>query len=363
MNPRERMLAVFKGGKADRIVWQPRLHIWYEANKNQGTLPKKYRGKEILEIYDDLDATPRSYHFYNSTIKCKEGKDVEAWVRNDGEGIFTKYITPKGELKEARKKTVYGAASYVTEYLIKDVEDFKALTYILDNQTYEFDKNLYEDVHAKIGDRATSTANLLHVPLQSLFINYMGFEKAVIALWKHPKEVESLLKVIEDNHDRMMKTLMASPIEIVNFSANIHHDLCSPPLFKKYILPYYQRATKELHMAGKFTTSHWDGRVSLLLPFMKETGLDGIECLTPKPMGDVTLDELHEALGDMVLVDGIPANYFLPWVSNKTLKEFTSKLLNMFKPRLIAGISDMLPPNGDIEKVRFVGKIVNEYEP
>ncbi|MDQ1280479.1 MAG: Uroporphyrinogen deCOase protein [Thermoproteota archaeon] len=362
MNPRESMLAAFSGKKADRIVWQPRLHIWYEANKKQGTLPKKYSGKEILEIYDDLEAMPRSYHFYNSTIKCNEGNDAELWVRNDREAVFTKYITPKGELKEARKKTVYGAASYVTEYLLKDVEDFKVLTYVLENQTYEFDKNLYEDVKARIGNRAASTVNLPHVPLQSLFINYMGFEKAVIAMWKHQKEVESLLNAIEENHNKMMKTLMASPIEIVNFSANIHHDLCSPPLFKKYILPYYQRATKDLHSTGKFTTSHWDGRVSLLLPFVKETGLDGIECLTPKPMGDVTLEELHEALGDMILVDGIPANHFLPWVNNRTLKEFTLKLLNTFKPHLIAGISDMLPPNGDIEKVRFVGKIVNEYE-
>jgi len=284
-------------------------------------------------------------------------------VREDKERIFAKYITPKGELRETRRKTVYGVASYVTEYLLKDVEDFKVLTYILDEQTFEFDRELYEDALAKIGDRAASIINLPHVALQSLFINYMGFEKAVIALWKHPREVESLLRVIEDNHDRMMRVIMGSPIDIVNFGDNIHHDLCSPPLFKKYILPYYRRATKELREAGKFTTSHWDGRVELLLPFMKETRLDGIECLTPKPMGDVTLEELHEALGDMVLVDGVPANHFLPWVSDETLKAFTLKLLDMFTPRLIAGISDMLSPNGDIEKVRFVGKIVNEYEP
>jgi len=35
----------------------------------------------------------------------------------------------------------------------------------------------------------------------------------------------------------------------------------------------------------------------------------------------------------------------------------------MFTPRLIAGISDQLSPNGDIEKVRLVGEIINEYTP
>jgi len=32
-------------------------------------------------------------------------------------------------------------------------------------------------------------------------------------------------------------------------------------------------------------------------------------------------------------------------------------------PKEIVGISDMLPPDGDIEKVRMVGKIVKEHVP
>jgi len=80
-------------------------------------------------------------------------------------------------------------------------------------------------------------------------------------------------------------------------------------------------------------------------------------------MGDITLEELHEALQEMILVDGIPANHFLPWVSDQEHRDFTLKLLDMFTPRLIAGISDQLSPNGDIEKVRLVGEIINEYTP
>jgi len=85
----------------------------------------------------------------------------------------------------------------------------------------------------------------------------------------------------------------------------------SPDLFLKYHLPACQRRCERLHAAGKSVVSHWDGDVKPLLRYAKETGLDGIEAVTPSPQGDVTIPEIHEALGDRVfLQDGIPAVYF-----------------------------------------------------
>jgi len=75
----------------------------------------------------------------------------------------------------------------------------------------------------------------------------------------------------------------------------------------------------------------------------------------------VTLEELKEALGDKILIDGIPATHFLPPVKRDELKTFVGKLLDTFSPNIIVGISDMLPPDGSIEKVRMVGRIVKEY--
>jgi len=363
MTPRERILAVFRGEKTDKVVWQPRIDHWYDVNKALGTLPERYKGKELLEIYDDLGASPRTYRFFRDTIRCLQDGEVEVRTRDDGETISTTFVTPKGKLREVRKKTVHGASTYHTEYFIKGVEDLEVLAYVLREQRFEFDRQLYLELVEKFGERAEPIVNLLWTPFQRLVIEYMGLEKTILILWKHREEVEDFIRVMEENDDKRLRVVKKSPIRIINFADNIHHDLCSPPLFQRYILPYYRRRTRELHEAGKFCTSHWDGHIKLLLPFIKETGLDALECVTPKPMGDITLEELHEALQGMILVDGIPANHFLPWVSDQELRAFTLKLLDMFTPRLIAGISDQLSPNGDIEKVRFVGEIINEYVP
>lgn len=142
MTPRERILAVFRGEKVDKVVWQPRIDHWYDVNKALGTLPEKYRGKELLEIYDDLGASPRTYRFFNATIRCIQGEGVEVRTRDNGATVFTTYVTPKGKLREMRRKTVHGASTYHTEYLIKGVEDLEILAYVLRGQRFEFDRQL-----------------------------------------------------------------------------------------------------------------------------------------------------------------------------------------------------------------------------
>lgn len=39
-------------------------------------------------------------------------------------------------------------------------------------------------------------------------------------------------------------------------------------------------------------------------------------------------------------------------------ERFTEKLVSMFAPNLILGVSDEVPPPADIERVRAVGKFV-----
>ncbi len=95
---------------------------------------------------------------------------------------------------------------------------------------------------------------------------------------------------------------------------------------------------------------------------IREAGFDGIEAATPVPQGDVTLDELKEAMGDTILLDGIPAILFLADRSYEEVEECATKVLELFSPNLILGISDEPPPGSDIEKVRFVSEIVDQFK-
>jgi hypothetical protein len=93
---------------------------------------------------------------------------------------------------------------------------------------------------------------------------------------------------------------------------------------------------------------------------IRESPFPAIEACTPLPQGDVTLEEIKEALGDRILVDGIPAVLFLPFFPLEELKETTRRVVELFYPRLVLGISDEIPPDGDIERVRLVGEWVQD---
>jgi uroporphyrinogen-III decarboxylase len=198
--------------------------------------------------------------------------------------------------------------------------------------------------------------------VQNLYISTMGTERGILAIYDWPDTVEAYFKATEDEHNRLIDLINKSPLEIICFGENVHAGTLSPDLFLKYHLPACQRRCERLHAAGKFVVSHWDGDTKPLLKYAKETGLDGIEAITPAPQGDVTIQEIHEALGDkMFLQDGIPAVYFDTTFPVQTLIDCVRDLISRFAPRLILGISDEISSTGDLDRILVVKEIVDEY--
>jgi len=198
--------------------------------------------------------------------------------------------------------------------------------------------------------------------MQRLFLEYIGFENTIFALRDDPKTIEHLMKVIDETDDAILDVVAKCPVEIINFGDNLDQNMLSPPLFEKYVLPVYLHRTQRLKAAGKFCHAHWDGSAKLLLPYARKTGLDGVEALTPVPQGDLQIEEIKEALGDMILLDGVPMTYFLPHEDYREFESVTRRVIETFSPNLILGVSDEPSPVCDIERVRRVAEILKEYE-
>ena len=138
---------------------------------------------------------------------------------------------------------------------------------------------------------------LPRVTVQKLYIDEMGAEGGIYALMDYPDVCRAYFEALNASTERLIKLVNTSPIRIINFGDNIHAGTLPPEFFRQYVLPVYQGRCELLHEAGKFVHAHWDGDTRPLLPFAKDTGLDGIEAITPQPQGDVTLEETREAWG------------------------------------------------------------------
>lgn len=363
MTPEERILAVFERRPKDKIPWNIRPECWYFTNKAKGTLPAEYRNLSIAEVCRRWGASWRCYSGYSveSAVKVRFGGDVETIVRREGRTTVTTTKTPVGTLRTVSKRDELGTTQRLMEYPIKSLEDFRPFRYLLENVEVWFDCEAYERLRRLVGGNGIVSYFFPRTPLQALFLKLMGVTRTIKFLFRHRHEVEGLMEDIERYNDKFYEVIASSPIKILNLGENIDVRITSPKLFKKYCLPRYQERSSYLHKRGKFVHIHVDGYAKPLLPLFKETGLDGIEALTPKPVGDFTLEDLKDALGDeMVIVDGVPYIFFVPSMGVERLERFVRKIISMFPENLVLGISDELPPPSDERRVKRVSEIIDE---
>jgi len=368
---RERVLNTFAREKIDRIVFSPRLYYWYYGNrlwrrprtdkKCGGTIPKYILRKSLLGIFDYLEASPRYVieNFYLPIIWPRKKITYVRfrWGKDRDGSLITVYKTKLGNLYKKSR------GGHLIEYPVKTVNDMKILKNIIEHTKFHFFLPVFKLAKKLIGDRGVVGTYYARSPLMSLITQYMGFERTVVNLKRYPNEMEDLMKFIDDRQDDMFKTLCNSPIKILNFGENIDCNLTPPRYFEKYLIPYYEKRVKQFHRVGKFCHIHMDGSLRDLLPYLEGLPFDGLEALTAKPQGDVTLKELQKSIGNKILLDGIPSILFLPQYSFKYVKDYTYKVLEMFSPNLILGVSDELPPNSDFRKLEMIASIVKKYIP
>lgn len=356
-------LDVVRGQAGNKILFQPRIACWYDDKVFAGeSLPGKFKNMTLPQVYQELGCSNRIYQ-YNSCFKIVEDSSIQR-MEQVVSPLEKEYVirTPIGNLSCIMLGNTSNQGLYPKKWWLETEADFEIMCYVLEHQDYEWEQAAYDEVYEEWGDVGAPTMYMPRTSIQNLYIDLMGVENTVYALMDYPEVVEHFFDVLEKNHEKLIRIINACPIEIINFGDNLHCGTLSPPLFEKYVLPVYQRRCKLLHEGGKFVHSHWDGNTKTLLKYAKDTGLDGIEAITPLPQGDVTLREVKAAFGeDVWLIDGLAAILFDKEFTEEELRKQVAECISLFAPKLILGISDELSSTGDIERVRMVKEMVDEY--
>ena len=364
MNWRKLNEDVIAGKAGRKILWQPRIGCWYDDKIFAGIpLPEGYEGLSLPDIFRELGCSNRLYKYYNGCFKKIEHSSVKFNEVDINETDYKLTIsTPVGYQTAVYRRTQSSPHPLTIKWEVESEEELKVAAWREENSYWVWDNEIYEQSNHDVGDLGAPCMYMPRMNIQSLYIEKMGVLNGVYALQDYPDTVNGYFKALEENHNRLIDIINQSPINIINFGENVHSGTLSPDLFLKYHLPGCQLRCEKLHSAGNFVYSHWDGDCKPLLPYARETGLDGIEAITPLPQGDVTLEEIKKGLGDdMFLLDGIPAVYFNKEFPVKLLVEEAKKIIELFAPKLILGVSDEISSTGDIERVKIVGEIVEKY--
>jgi hypothetical protein len=354
MNFREMNLRVFQRKPVPHVFFQPRFEPWYDWHKTFHSLPQPYQGMSLLELYDHVQVSMRTIHYYTGIpdpIVRSFGAQVNVRQEFKESTGTVVYETPFGDLVEGLKRT-QDETWRTVGFPVKSAGDFKKLRWLFEHVTFTFDESIFDQGSAYVGDRGEPSFWVPKSPYQALAQQWMRLEDLIYALVDCRGEVEETMRVIDESYNRLYEQLCASgKLHILNFGENLHEQLMSPRYFERYFIPFYEKRAAQLHQAGIFSHVHLDGYFHSLLPYLRHLPFDGLEALTPVPQGDVTLEEIKENIGDKILLDGIPAVYFMSTYSREELMQCVEKIVDLFQPNLILGVSDEVPEGADEEAI------------
>lgn len=360
MSFRQMNLDVFAGKPLPHVFFQPRIEPWFAWHREFNRMPPAYRDHSLLDLFDSMPCSMRYVQYYTGmpepvTERFSRRVTVQGTLTEDRTTRI--YQTPHGDLSETFKQTTDRTWRRI-KFAVKTVDDLARLRWLYQYREVKFSaENFARGAHF-MGDRGEPQFWVARSPYQALALDWMEYTDFVYALTDDPAAIRATLDAIDAAYDPLYEQIIASgQVKIVNFGENLHGHLITPRHFEELLLPWYTKRAEQLRAADIYSHIHIDGAVKPFLKYLKDLPFDGIEALTPEPQGDVTLEEIKAHIGDKILLDGIPAVLFMDTYSREELMACVEKVVELFHPRLVLGVSDEVPEGSGAEAMERVKMI------
>ena len=366
MTNRERLLAIMAGESPDRIPWIPRMEIWYAAQLRRGTLPSKYEGWTLRAIERDLGlGTPAR----NGTVLRKELRDVEVVTEEAGSDTITRYITPVGTVSTRHRRSEIleqGGIDTVrqVEHLIKGLEDYAPVEYMIGHTEIVPTYDAYLAYEAEIGEDGVPMVSIGVDPLYQFMEELAGYNQAFYHLYDYPERVHHLLGVLEEQAQLVQQVALDSPAKLFLYGQHFDSHMTPPPLFEKYMLPFYRSFADRAHERDKVLACHADADTSMLLDLIVEAGFDMAECFVTAPMVPVTLAQARAAFGTEVIIwGGIPSVLLCDPVTDAEFEAYVLDMLRTISPgdAFILGVADNVMAEAKLSRIEWVSETMERY--
>lgn len=364
MTPRERMNAVLHGKTPDAMAWCGDMTYWHMAHEMIGDIPDRWRGKEGRHRLN-LELGLSEYVpgcLGGDTI---EGDQVEHKTEKRDDRLINRWITPVGTIQEVQE---WSPASYswgYTEHTVKTVDDLRVIRYIYENRRFIPAPDRFTQEDAEYAEYGLGPTHVFGppTPISELNKHWIGVMELTYMLMDEPEEMQRTLDAIGTFNDEIYRGLAAAPPSCVMICENLSATTMGG-YFDAYIAPYVTRWTTWLREGGHISMLHNDGTLRGTIEKLGPAGVDCIDSVVPKPVGDVEIADLRKLAGDdVILIGGLPGAMFAPPFTAADIEKQVKEIIKHHKESntFIFGVADQVPPNGDLELVKLVSELIEEY--
>ena len=376
MTPRERLIKAMNMEKPDRVPVMCQFSIGFmnQQIKEMGITPmelwldaEKYAEALIFlrECFDfdgilvtlfghDLNWRKkiRKLEIANGIEKATFENRVETYVDDDLlVGQF--FIDRKQNIDEVNLEDIPEVLNYIPAskgcYIFLNYTDRYRIFNILDEKL----KGKYS-LHAEV----TS-------PLDYL-LDMLGYENGLMAMMTHPEKVVNILEKFTVGISNMAKGLAAlKNVDAIKISSPFAGmGFISPEFYKMFELPYLTKIVEAIKSREKFAYLHTCGQINDRLEIMAETGISGLECLDPPPIGNTGLDDAFNRIGDQMFIKGNvdSVNTLLNGTGKTIEKDVVNRInIGMKNKGFILSTACSIAPKVPKENIQVLSKIVKKF--
>jgi MtaA/CmuA family methyltransferase len=162
---------------------------------------------------------------------------------------------------------------------------------------------LLDRVLAKAG-AAYSVHGEVRAPFDH-YLNLLGMEDGLMATLDNPEGAHRLLaKTTQWSVALAVAQVRRGAHAIKVSSPFAGSGFLRPEMYEEFIIPYESQIAAAVKAEGGFVYTHTCGAIGDRLELMIQSGISGIECLDPPPLGNVDLEEAVRLLNGKIFIKG-----------------------------------------------------------
>jgi hypothetical protein len=262
--------------------------------------------------------------------------------------------TPVGTIRQSFKN------GWHHEYWIKSPQDYKVMSWIMDNTELV---PCYEEFHRGedlVGDHGLAVMLASRTPAMSINVDWAGTEQFCMDVALEVPEMMELYEARKKLFVQEAELIAKGPGRFVKWLENLTISMLGPKKYGQLLMPIYEECVPIYEAANKRVMVHYDGALSVIKDQIAKAPFHMIESLTEAPEGDMPYDQCREAWPDKVFWANINVDLYAQ-PAEVLAKAVIDKRRRAGKRGLVFGISEDMPANY-AESVPVVLKTLKEMD-
>ena len=332
MTMRERIRAVIRGGEPDRV---PFVHYDGIVGPNEAVWAEI--GRENLGLL----RWTSPYRIERPNCRT-HAEDIE---RAGLKGRRTTIETPRGTMVEERLFEPALNTGSIKKHFVKDPDDYDVLCAYLEDGVVVEDLEPFDRAVRELGDDGLPLVRVDRTPYQQLWIQWSCIEDLALHLVDCPDRVVRCVDAMARQAREIFEIVARIPADFVDFPDNITAPVIGEAYFRDCCVPFYDELAGMLAEKDIPVFVHMDGDLKPLWRAIGESGIKGIDSLSPPPDNDTSVADAISMWPDMRLLVNFPSSVHLK--SPREIYEAAGEILEQGgrTGRLQIQISENVPPD------------------